>query len=98
MFITLQCSGLFYTLFMISRQTKIFQALAGLLVDMLSHKSLFPKGKKSVTIRTSRSEKRNVPIVFTVAADGFILPPMILFRIKTNYSSLYVIRTFMGTR
>ena len=32
MFITLQCSGLFYTLFMISRQTKNFQALAGLLV------------------------------------------------------------------
>ena len=32
MFIALQCSGLFYTLFMISRKTKIFQALAGLLV------------------------------------------------------------------
>ena len=26
MFITLQCSGLFYTLFMISRQTKIFSS------------------------------------------------------------------------
>ena len=32
MFITLQCSGLFYTHFMRSRRTKKFQALAGLLV------------------------------------------------------------------
>ena len=39
---------------------------------------------KSVTIRTSDSEKRHVTVVITVAADGFILSPMTIFRGKTN--------------
>ena len=42
------------------------------------------KIQKSVTIRTSGSEKRQVAVALTVAADGFILPPMIIFRGKTN--------------
>ena len=42
------------------------------------------KGQKSVTIRTSGSEKRHVTVVLTVAPDGFILPPMIIFQGKTN--------------
>ena len=37
-----------------------------------------------MTIRTSGSEKRHVTVVLTVAADGFILPPMVIFRGKTN--------------
>ena len=37
-----------------------------------------------MTIRTSGSEKRQVTVALTVAADGFILPPMIIFRGKTN--------------
>ena len=51
--------------------------------DMVPEKSLVQKGQKSVTIRTSGSEKRRVTVVLTVAADGFMLPPMIIFRGKT---------------
>ena len=52
--------------------------------DMLPEKSLVQKGQKSVTIRTSGSKKRHLTVVHTVAADGFILPPMKKFRGKTN--------------
>ena len=52
--------------------------------DMVPEKSLVQKSQKSVTIRTSGSEKRHVTVVLTVAADGFILPPMVIFRGKTN--------------
>ena len=52
--------------------------------DMVPKKSLVQKGQKSVTIQTAGSEKRHVTVVFTVAADGFILPPMIIFRGKIN--------------
>ena len=52
--------------------------------DMVPEKSLVQKGQKSVTIRTSGSEKRRVTVVLTVAADGFMLPPMIIFRDKIN--------------
>ena len=48
--------------------------------DMVPEKSLVQKGQKSVRIRTFGSEKKHA----TVAADGFILPPMIIFRGKTN--------------
>ena len=37
-----------------------------------------------MTIRTSGSEKRHMTVVLSFAADGFILPPMITFRSKTN--------------
>ena len=52
--------------------------------DMVLRKSLVQKGHKSVTLRTSGSEKRHVTVVLAVAADGFILPQMIIFRGKTN--------------
>ena len=52
--------------------------------DMVPERSLTQKGQKSVTIRTSGSEKRHVTVVLTVAADGFILPPMIIFWGKTS--------------
>ena len=52
--------------------------------DMMPEKSLVQKGQKSVTIRASGSEKRHVTVVLTVAADGFILPPMIIFWGKSN--------------
>ena len=52
--------------------------------DMVPEKSLVKKDQKSVTIRTSGSEKRHVTVVLPVAADGFILPLMILFQGKTN--------------
>ena len=52
--------------------------------DMTPEKSLVQKGQKSVTIQTSGSEKRHVTVVLTVAADGLILPPMIIFWGKTS--------------
>ena len=52
--------------------------------DMVPERSLVSTGKKFVSIRTSGSEKRDVTIVLTVAADRFILSPMIIFRGKTN--------------
>ena len=52
--------------------------------DMVPVKSLVQKGQKLVAIRTSGFEKRHVTVVLTVAADRFILPPMIIFRYKTN--------------
>ena len=51
---------------------------------MVPERSLVQKGQKSVTIRTSGSEKKRVTVFLTVAADRFILPPMIIFRSKTN--------------
>ena len=50
---------------------------------MVPEKSLMQKGQKSVKIRTSGSEKKHRTVVLTVAADGFMLPPMIIFRGKT---------------
>ena len=47
--------------------------------DMTPEKSLVRKGQKSVTIQTSGSEKRHVTVNLAVAADGFILPSMIIF-------------------
>ena len=52
--------------------------------DMVPEKSLVQKGQKLVAIRTSGFEKRQVTVVLTVAADRFILSPMIIFRYKTN--------------
>ena len=40
-----------------------------------------------MAIRTSGFEKRHVTAVLTVAADWFILPPMIIFRGKTNQNT-----------
>ena len=52
--------------------------------DMVPEKSLVQKSYKSVTIQASGSEKKHVTVVLAVATDGFILPPMITFRGKTN--------------
>ena len=51
---------------------------------MVTEKSLAQKGQKSVAIRASGSKNRHVIFVLTVAADGFILPTMIIFWGKTN--------------
>ena len=59
--------------------------------DIAPKRSFVSTGNKSVTIRTSGSEKRHVTVVHTVAADGFILPPMIIFRGKTNLSIKYIV-------
>ena len=51
---------------------------------MVLEKLSVQKGQKLETIQTSGSEKRHVTVVLTVAANRFILPPIILFRSKTN--------------
>ena len=52
---------------------------------------LVPTCEKPIIIRTSGSKKRHV----TVPADGFILPPMIIFKGKTNvtFRDIFVIVT-----
>ena len=52
--------------------------------DMVPLKTIAQKGKKSVTIRSSGSEKRHITVVLAVTADGGILPPMIIFKGKTD--------------
>ena len=52
--------------------------------DMVPLKSIISKGKRSVTIRTSGSENRHITVVLAVTADSGILPPMIIFKGKTN--------------
>ena len=61
--------------------------------DMVPDGSLVPTHKKSVTIRTSGSEKRLVTVILMVAADGFVLPPMIMFTGKTNLTIKDVVAT-----
>ena len=57
---------------------------APVVFDMVPEKSLLPKGKKAVAIQTCGSEKRHVTVVLTVVVGVFGLPPMIIFRGKTN--------------
>lgn len=52
--------------------------------DIVPQSSITKKGSKSVVIRTSGSDKRHLTVVLAVMADGTILPPMIIFKGKTN--------------
>ena len=56
---------------------------------------LVPTCEKPIIIRTLGSKKRHVTVVHTVPADGFILPPMIIFKGKTNvtFRDIFVIVT-----
>ena len=58
---------------------------------MVPKRSLVPTDKKSVTIRPSGSEKRHVTVALTVAVYGFTLPPMIIFRGKTNLTIIDIV-------
>ena len=60
--------------------------------DMVPERSLVSTCRKSVTIPTSGLEKRHVTVVLTVAANGFILPPILIFRGKANLTIKYIIR------
>ena len=59
--------------------------------DMVPQRSLVSTCRKSVTIPTSGLEKRHVTVVLTAAADGFILPPILIFRGKANLTIKYII-------
>ena len=52
--------------------------------DIVPQRSIVKKGTKSLVIRTSGSEKIHLTVVLGVMADGNILPPMIIFKGKTD--------------
>ena len=52
--------------------------------DMVSSKTIDRKGKKSISVRTTKSEKRHVTVVLTCVATGKMLPPMVIFKGKTS--------------
>lgn len=61
--------------------------------DMVPDGSLVATRKTSITVRTSGSEKRHVTVIAMVAADGFILLPMIMFTGKSNLTIKDVVAT-----
>lgn len=51
--------------------------------DVPSNKTVDSKGVKSVTIKTSGNEKSHFTVVLSCCADGFKLPPLLIFKRKT---------------
>ncbi|MEW8548669.1 MAG: hypothetical protein AB2693_34645 [Candidatus Thiodiazotropha sp.] len=54
--------------------------------DLLPGKTVDVKGRKSIRIRTTGSEKRHLTVVLAVSAAGDVLPPMIIFKGKRPVS------------
>ena len=52
--------------------------------DMILAKSICKTGSRECIVRTSGSEKKHVTIVLSAAADGTMLPPMLIFKGKTD--------------
>ena len=52
--------------------------------DMVPTKSICKIGNKECVVRTSGSEKKHVTVVLSAAADGTMLPPMLIFKGKTE--------------
>ena len=44
------------------------------------------KGDKECVVRSSGSEKKHLTVVLSASVDGKILPPMIIFKGKTDQS------------
>ena len=51
-----------------------FNIVPGMTIDRV--------GVKSCIIRNTGAEKRHITVVLTVAADGSMLPPMVIFKGK----------------
>ena len=51
--------------------------------DMVPSRVVEKKGKKSVRVRSTSSEKRRVTAVLACSATGEMLPPMIIYKGKT---------------
>ena len=64
--------------------------------DMVAGKTIDRKGKKSITVCTTKSEKRHITAVLCCTALGHFLPPMIIFKGKTP-RAIKGIRTQGGT-
>ena len=54
--------------------------------DMVPSKTVDRKGKKSITVRTTKAEKRRITAVLSCTASGTLLPPMIIFKGTTRRS------------
>ena len=50
--------------------------------DLVPGKTIDQVGVKSCVIRSTGAEKRHITVVLTVAADGSMLPPMVIFKGK----------------
>ncbi len=54
--------------------------------DIVPGKTLEVRGKKTVKVRTTGSEKRHITVVLACTACGDMMPPMIIFKGKTKRS------------
>ena len=52
--------------------------------DMVPAKSIASKGVKECVVRTTGSEKKHLTVVLSATGDGKMLPPMIIFKGKTD--------------
>ena len=52
--------------------------------DMVPSKTVDVKGKKTIKVRTTGSEKRHITVVLACMSSGEFLPPMIIFKGKTD--------------
>ena len=52
--------------------------------DMIPAKSICKTGSRECIVRTSGSEKKHVTVVLSATADGTMLPPMLIFKGKTD--------------
>lgn len=55
-------------------------------LDMVPSKSIDKKGKKSIRIRTTKSEKRRTTAVLACTSNGETLPPMTILKGATTRS------------
>ena len=54
--------------------------------DLVPSKTVDVRGKKSIRVRTTKSEKKHITAVLSCVATGEMLPPMIIFKGKTTRS------------
>lgn len=54
--------------------------------DIVPGKTIEVRGKKTVKVRTTGLEKRHLTVVLSCTANGDLLPPMIIFKGKTDRS------------
>jgi len=58
--------------------------------DLIPNKTVEKQGSKSVIVRSSGSEKRHVTVILAIAADGAVLPTMIIFKGKRALKNIKV--------
>ena len=52
--------------------------------DMVPTKSICKIGSRECVVRTSGNDKKHITIILSAAADGTLLPPMLIFKGKTE--------------